>query len=280
MNRLLALIVAVLCLPLAACSGGGTPTAEPSTPAPSAEARPTPTPPPRAPEPPRPEVGACYRLTYEEALAPTTEIQPLRCTREHTAITYFVGDLDTVVDGHLLAVDATRVQERVARACPARLAAYLGADADRLALSTLRAVWFSPTLEQSDEGQSWFRCDVIALARDGRLAGLEGDLAGVLRSAAGRAAYGVCGTAEPGTPRFARVICSEPHAWRALSVYRLPGTDYPGETAVRDAAQRECQEAAKAVAEDQLNYQWGYDWPTAAQWRGGQHHGLCWAPET
>ena len=34
------------------------------------------------------------------------------------------------------------------------------------------------------------------------------------------------------------------------------------------------------VAEDALDYEWGYEWPTADQWAAGQNYGRCWAPET
>jgi len=32
------------------------------------------------------------------------------------------------------------------------------------------------------------------------------------------------------------------------------------------------------VADDPLNYRWGYEWPTEQQWQAGQHYGICWAP--
>jgi hypothetical protein len=59
----------------------------------------------------------------------------------------------------------------------------------------------------------------------------------------------------------------------------LPGERYPGVVAVRTAGQQACQDAAAAVADDPLNYRWGYEWPTLQQWQGGQHYGICWAPE-
>ncbi len=266
---------------VAGCSGGGeagsaaSPSVAEST---SAAASPTPTPSP-APPAPRPEVGACYRLGYADALAPTAERPPVTCRRTHTATTYRVGTLDLVVDGHLLAVDARRVQRQPAASCPERLGRFLGATEQQLRLSSFRAVWFTPTLEQSDGGQDWYRCDAIALAGPERLAALPARVAGVLRSAEGRARFGICGTAEPGTPRFERVICSRPHGWRAIASYDVRGRRYPGQAAVRDLAQDRCQAAAQAVAEDSLNYRWGYDWPTAAQWRDGQRYGLCWAPD-
>jgi hypothetical protein len=206
-------------------------------------------------------------------------VKPVPCRRKHTALTYYVGTLDTVVDGHLLAVDAEQVRAQVAQECPRRLPRSLNTDPGPLRLTVLRPVWFSPTLAQSDQGQDWFRCDVIALAGPERLAPLSRDLVGALGTPSGRAAYAVCGTAEPGAPGFQRVICSHRHSWRAITVYEIPGDRYPGQPQARRSGETRCQGAAEAVAKDPLSYQWGYDWPTADQWRSGQHFGLCWAPD-
>ena len=88
----------------------------------------------------------------------------------------------------------------------------------------------------------------------------------------------MCGTAEPGTAGFRRVACSTDHSWRALSTVDIAGRAYPGVEKVRAAGQQTCQDAASAVADDPLNYRWGYEWPTEQQWQSGQHYGICWAP--
>ena len=104
---LLAVLLAGL---LAGCSGSDDDRAEPRTgPSPPSPRRPRPR---RRPQPaPRPEVKACYRLAYDEAVAPTSRRKPVPCEREHTATTFHVGTLDAVVDGHLLAVDSRPVQD-------------------------------------------------------------------------------------------------------------------------------------------------------------------------
>ena len=40
-----------------------------------------------------------------------------------------------------------------------------------------------------------------------------------------------------------------------------------------------CEDAGREVAEDALDYEWGYEWRTADQWAAGQTYGRCWAPE-
>ena len=259
-------------------NGTGDASSTDSSSPPASASSPTGTPTPAA-QAPRPRTGACYRLTFDQAIAPTSLTDPVRCREPHSSMTYEVGTIDAVADGHLLAVDSQRVQDQVSRDCPRRLPRFLGGSADDLRLSMLRSVWFTPTLEESDAGADWYRCDVIAVAVAGELARLNGPLEGVLSRAGSRIRYGMCGTAEPGTERFSRVICSRPHSWRAIRTVRLAGTRYPGVDRVRAAGEAPCEDAGRAVASDRLNFRWGYEWPTAKQWAAGQHHGLCWAPD-
>ena len=262
-----------------ALSGGCTsdPSDQKPPPSQSAASKPRATPPPEPPE-----RGSCYRLTYEEALAPTADRGSVDCAKTHSSQTYTVGRLATELNGHLLAVDSTAVQTQVARRCPVTLGAYLGATDEQLRLSMLRAVWFTPSVEDSDAGSNWFRCDVIALAGEDRLARVTGTLEGILAVAKSRAAYAMCGTAEPGTTGFQRVPCGEPHSWRAIRSVPLDPeqTDgsYPGEDVVREAGAEPCAAAAREIAEDALDYEWGYEWPTRQQWAAGQTYGRCWAP--
>lgn len=269
--RALLVPVAIAALALGACTGADEPEADSSP-------TPTPTVLPSATEAPVPPDGACYRLAYDDALAPTNERAPVDCARRHTSQTYAVGRLDTVVDGHLLAVDSARVRRQVARACPAALGDFVGGSADDRRLSMLRAVWFTPTVEASDGGAAWYRCDAIAIAGPERLAPVTGTLKGVLGTAEGRDRWGMCGTAAPDARDFTRVPCSADHSWRAVSVVDLPAGSYPGTQAVRDAGQTPCEDAGRDAADDPLDFRWGYEWPTADQWRAGQTYGRCWAP--
>jgi hypothetical protein len=277
-------LVAVLALTVSAVAGcsadaddepaaGDEPTTTPTT------AAATPTPPPAAPVP-----GACYRISYDEAVAPTNDDETLPCTEGHTSQTFAVGGLDLVVNGHLLAIDSDTVQRQVAKRCPRRLAPYLGANPKQLRLTMLRPVWFTPTIEQSDAGAGWYRCDVIAVTGDSKLAKLDSDLSRALKNPTVRASYGMCGTAQPGTKSFSHVLCREDHSWRAVSVVDLGRASkdgsYPGAAAVRRAGEDgTCADAAREVAADALDYQWGYEWPTADQWGSGQTYGRCWAPD-
>lgn len=268
---------------VASCSAQQ-PGADPAPPGPatsgpsSASSTPTPTPPPTATPASRPSARSCYRLDYDQAVAPTNDARPGICAGDHTAQTFAVDDLATVVGGHLLAVDSQQVQDQVARECPRRLPGFLGGRLQDVRLSMLRSVWFTPTVAESDAGADWYRCDVVAVTADDSLVQLSGRLRGVLASPQGRDDYGMCGTAEPGTAAFTRVVCRSDHSWRAISTVDLPSGDYPGVGVVREAGQGPCQDAGRAVAADALDFRWGYEWPTREQWRAGETYGLCWAP--
>ena len=240
---------------------------------------PTPTPPPRATEPDRPEKDSCHRLSFTEAASPTADLETVACKKAHTSETYAVGRVDNVVDGHLLAIDSARVQEQVAATCPRALQGTVGGTLDDARLSMLRAVWFTPTVEESDSGADWYRCDVVALAGADRLIKVRGSLAGALDTPEGRTTYGMCGTASPDEKSFERVPCGRAHSWRAISVVGLPAGDYPGPGAIADAGSTPCQDAAADRAADPLDYEWAFEGPDRDQWAAGQTFVRCWAPD-
>lgn len=275
---------------LAGCTGSGDQPRDPprtasasGSPAASstAPASPGPDAGPDAAPPPAPEVGRCYRLSWDEATAPTSDAAPVPCGQTHTAQTFHVGTLDLVVDGHLLAVDSEHAQRQVARTCQRRLARYVGGDAEERRLSRLHAVWFSPTLAESDQGASWFRCDLVAPAASRSLARLPppGRLEGILDREEGARRFGLCATSAPGSPGFERVTCSRRHRWRALATIRIAGgSDYPGVRAVRRAGNDTCRDLVRERSVSPERFRYGWEWPTREQWREGRRFGYCWAP--
>jgi hypothetical protein len=277
----LAVLTVLVAILLASCSGGS-----PSKP--SSEATGTTTPLPTATAAPLPPDQACYLLAYDDALAPTSSATPVDCNAEHTDRTFFVGRPDNVVDGHLLAIDSARVTRQMATECPRRFAAYVGGSPEQRRLSMLSVVWFGPTLKQSDQGESWFRCDAIALASEGKLAPLTGKLAGVLNREAGRTRWGRCATGKPGAPGAVQVLCSTSgpgnHTWRAVATVDVPARKARGTTGAwpgpkkAAAAGARCEDLVREHAQDPLSFTWGYEPPTETQWTAGQHYGFCWSP--
>ncbi|MEO5851828.1 MAG: septum formation family protein [Nocardioides sp.] len=273
---------------LTGCSGyAGTPAAGPTTP--SAAAVPLPSASEsasgsssastlRAP-PPRPARRACYLLSFDQALSPVTRVAARPCDRAHTARTVHVGSVGDLVEGRVGSIDSPRVQRAVAQECPRRFASFLGGPEQARRLSMFRPIWFTPTLAEAEQGQDWYRCDLIALAGEGRLLPLEGKLEGLLGRLGWKPTYGLCATASPGAPAFRRVACGRDHTWRALMTVPFTARDYPGTAIVRARGDEPCTAVARAVAPDPLDFQWGFEWPTAEQWADGIRWGVCWAPE-
>lgn len=230
--------------------------------------------------PPPPESDACYLLGNDELTRPTNESDPVPCRRKHTAQTFFVGKLRMVYDGHAVAVDSRRVQQQVSTACPRRFASYVGGSEQDRDLSRLRVVWFSPTLEQADQGADWFRCDLVAFGDGEDLATRRQPVRrDVLATPEGRDTFGLCGTSAPGEPGFRRVLCSADHTWRALTTLPLDGeARYPGADAVREAGDSDCADLVRESLDFPLTFTYGWEWPTRDQWRAGQRFGYCWSP--
>ena len=226
-----------------------------------------------------PRNRACYDYGYAAAVAPVARGESVPCDRDHTAITFSVGELDTVVDGHLVSVDSDRVQAQVAEACPRAFEQFVGGTVEARRLTMLRPVWFTPSLRQSDAGANWYRCDAVAIAADESLAPLVGRLQGVLGPAAGRRALR---HVRHGRARHRRLQAGDllvrPRLARAEHRRHRRAAPTPASRRSAAAGQQVCQDAASAQADDPLNYRWGYEWPTEQQWQAGQHYGICWAP--
>jgi len=229
--------------------------------------------------PPSPKGGTCYPLPFDAAVAPTSEVKPVACASKHTSETVHIGTIDALVDGHLLAVDSEKVQAQVASACPASLSKYVGGGLEQLRLSMIRPIWFTPTVEQSDEGADWFRCDAVVIAGNESLAELTTSIKGALTRPQQRERFAMCGTAAPDAKNFERVVCSAKHSWRAIDVVTFEDGDYPGVKKVRAAGRAQCEDAAADVSDDPLVFEWGYEWPTKEQWEMGQQFGRCWAKD-
>jgi hypothetical protein len=253
-------------------AGDDAPHAEPS-PSTTPTAANTPTTPD---EPPR--MGSCHRLSFRGATAPTDPTDAVPCRSAHTAVTIHVGRLDPVVDGHLLAIDSAAIQDQLAKRCPPRLAAYVGGDRTARRLSRLTVVWFGPTVAESDRGARWYRCDVVALAGHDELAPLARRMRGVLDRPGALDRWGTCGTAAPDARTFERVICAQPHRWRAVDVIGLPAAARFLGRKAGAAANDACKAVASGRAGGALTYSWSFEWPTRDQWTDGQRYGYCWVP--
>lgn len=231
---------------------------------------------------PAPKDDTCHRIDYDQAVEMTVDDASVGCGRPHTSRTIAVTPLDATVAGHFLAVDSARVRRQPVATCRSAFADHVGGTEEQRRLTMLTVAVFSPSLDDSDLGASWVRCDLVAVVAPEKLGTLPGPLRGVLDTKDGRDRFGMCGTAKPGADDFTRVACSQSHSWRAVaSVDVPPGPkgSWPGRKAAQAAGQKPCAEAARGNADDALSYDWGYEWPDRKQWKAGRTHGFCWAPD-
>ena len=213
--------------------------------------------------PPAPPTARATGSRYERRGRPD-DVAARRPVRPGAHLgTFDVGELDTVVAGHLLTVDSDRVRDQVAADCPDLFDGLRRRRrVEHQRLSMLRPVWFSPTVEQSDRGPTWYRCDAIAVESEGRrwrpsAAGSRvcSDRAG------GLATYGVCGTAEPGDRRLRAGRLRREHTWEAIDTVDVPGDVLPRQRAGRARRGQPCMDPARGGADDALTFEWGFEWP-------------------
>lgn len=228
--------------------------------------------------PTRPEVGECHQLSLEELLGSADTDPAVPCGEEHTSETVHVGTFTAAAAGETETLTQDRANRVAARTCRTEAASYLGTEPGPLWLTRVEVFWFVPTPEEVDAGADWLRCDVVVLERGERLMQLPRSMQDALRADRG-GRYALCGTARPGSKDFERVVCGERHSWRAISMIGVgDGERYPGAQAARSAGQDRCQAQARAAQGGALQYDYGWEWPTEAQWKAGQRHGYCWAP--
>lgn len=260
-----------LVLALAAC------TSTPDSSAPSGNAGPSTsmTSPTVAPDPgPTPKAGECHALSWKQALSPVTVAKAMQCSRRHTAQTYFVGQLNLISGGKVLAVDAPSAQRQARSTCTARLPSHLGITPRDLRLQMAQAVWFTPSMEAAAAGAHWVRCDVVVVSAPTRLQPLPRRTKGWGKTPS----VAMCATAEPGTKQFARVTCGSRHSWVAVSTVDLPGTKLPGAGQIQALMDPACRDAARSRATDPLDFTWSQESPRPDQWAVGQRYGICWVP--
>jgi len=224
-----------------------------------------------------PEVGSCHDLSFQQAVGATDPRDSVPCSAPHTSVTFHVGSLNQLRDGHLLAVDSDATQAELAELCPSKLPDFLGGRNDQLQMSQFKSVWFTPSLQQADQGSNWFRCDAVALQRDNELMLLPAQTKGILGKPGG-SGFATCGSGTPGRDGFAKVACKLPHQWRAAKTVTLPDDGKYLDPGLTQMADQSCKDAASAAAGDVLKFTWGFTWPTQEQWQAGLRHGICWLP--
>lgn len=270
MVRLLSVLTCAV-LVLGGCGGGSESGATDESPEPSASST--------AP-PERPKAGQCHQLSQDDVLGSADTEPAVNCSEKHTSETVHVGTFEPAKKGEAGALTSDDANRRASQLCHGKAASYLGTDVAGLRLTRVGVFWFVPTPEEVDAGADWLRCDVVVLKGGEGLLQLPRTMKGALGEQAGLDRYGLCGTAQPGSKQFDRVVCSGNHSWRAISTIPIQGGErYPGTDAARSAGEQPCEDQARAAQDNALEYDYGWEWPTKEQWEAGQRYGYCWSPD-
>lgn len=223
-----------------------------------------------------PELGACRVLTPEDVAEPTNATRTVDCSEEHTAQTFAVGQLPARFDD--AAYDDEELGGFAYRACSSRFERFLGAD-ESLAMRTVVSwAWFRPSKEAWARGARWYRCDVVGGGdRSGTYVALPHDARGLLQ---GRRddRWLVCAQGAT-VASGARVPCTEPHTWRAVTTIKLGEAedDYPGDRLVEVRTRDFCDKSVGAVLGYPVTYDFAYTWFHEAEWEVGNRRSICWA---
>lgn len=228
--------------------------------------------------PPRPREGDCRSLGYADITRLFDDNPTIPCSRPHTAYTFDVKQLPDDIAFTGVQIENDAVQNFGRNACRASFARFIGGDAADRALSRLTVTYFVPNQRHFDLGSHAVRCDVVAMESDSVLAQLPRDLHGVLDVESSRDRFAVCSSNEPGSPRFAVVMCTQDHAYRALAALRLGGggAAYPGEQVTADDGRQRCESLLKDRLGAGGGYAYGWTYPSSSDWQAGQRYGYCW----
>ena len=223
-----------------------------------------------------PDTGLCRDLSAEAVDAETDDTEPVDCTEDHTAETFYVGsfDEDETAD---TAYDDASLGATVTKACGTRFRRYTGAT-DSLALRTVVTwAWWRPSEEAWDAGARWFRCDVVARSTADALAPLPRTTKGLLLGIPA-ARWMVCADG-PALAKAPRVACTEKHTWRAVSAVSIgkERDPWPGSRLVEVRSRDFCSDWVGAWTNYSLDYEFAYTWFGKDDWASGNRLSVCWA---
>ena len=224
-----------------------------------------------------PEIGACRVLTPKDVAAPSNATRTVDCAEPHTAQTFAVGQLpEELADA---SYDDEALGEFAYHECSSRFEKFLGGDESLVMRTVLSWAWFRPSEKAWEEGARWYRCDVVGGGdRSADYVELPEDVSGLLQARRVDDRWLVCANG-PTVAAAARVPCSEPHTWRAVSTIKLgePEDDYPGDRLVEVRSRDFCDKSVGAVLGYPVRYDFAYTWFHEAEWEAGNRRSVCWA---
>jgi hypothetical protein len=223
-----------------------------------------------------PDNGLCRDLDADAVKALSDDTDPVGCSEEHTAETFYVGSFDETATEDTK-YDDPQLARTVSSTCRDRFRRFTGAT-DSLALRTVVTwAWWRPSEEAWKDGARWYRCDVIARSAGDELAYLPRTAKGLLLGIP-KDTWMVCadGAKVADAPR---VACTEKHTWRAVSAVSIgkKADRWPGSRLVEVRSRDFCSDWVGAWTNYSLDYDYGYTWFGKDDWASGNRLSVCWA---
>ncbi|MBM9460292.1 septum formation family protein [Nocardioides sp. zg-536] len=223
-----------------------------------------------------PTTGLCRVLTPDDVRLPANATKPVPCTQEHTAETFAAGELPPDLSD--LDYDDPALGAFAYKTCSAAFADFVGADESLVLRTTISWAWFRPSEKAWNKGARWYRCDVIGgNAASASYRPLPQTAKGML---AGRPKDTWLSCARgPSVAQGEKVPCSEKHDWRAVTTVKIgdPDDKYPGDRVMESRTRSFCSQSVKAWLNYPTEYEFGFTFFHAAEWKAGVRRSVCWA---
>jgi hypothetical protein len=221
-------------------------------------------------------LGACRVLAPADVERASNTSPVVDCARRHTSETFAVGSFPAAVAAK--GRESTALGSYVYDHCQPGLRRFLGATPSLALRSTLTWAWFRAPEAAWTAGTHTWRCDVVA-GGDGAPAFLplpataKGLLLGKPRDR-----WLVCVDAAT-VSGSAKIPCSRPHTWRAVTSIVLGGAKdpYPGDRLSEVRTRDFCSDSVGAWMNYPVDFDYGYTFFHAAEWKAGTRRAICWA---
>jgi hypothetical protein len=224
-----------------------------------------------------PVLGACRLLVPDDILQPSNASPTVGCAAKHTSETYAVGTFPAGLAGGD-DPDDPALGAYVYHQCQPKFQHFLGGDESLVLRSTMTWAWFRPAKAAWAKGAHWWRCDVVGGGEQSKsFVDLPTTTKGLLLGKPDDR-WLVCVNG-PTVSGSVKIPCSEPHTWRAVTTIVLgkSGDAYPGDRLAEVRTRDFCSDSVGAWLNYPVDYDYGYTFFHAAEWKAGNRRSICWA---
>lgn len=222
-----------------------------------------------------PKLGACYVLTPRDTEKSSNTTTPVSCTKPHTSQTFAVGTLPASTGK---AYKSGAHGKWIYPTCEHAFERFLGVDESLAMRIQLSWAWFRPSDRGWGKGARWYRCDLVGgTAEASQYAALPTTAKGLFRAKPPEQ-WLKCALGDT-VLKSKKVACTDKHNWRAVTTVKLgePKDPYLGDRITEVRSRDFCSDSVGAWMNYPVEYEFGYTWFHAAEWKAGNRRSVCWA---